>query len=724
MKGKTAPRETVSAITVRLDVREAEKLEFPDLEIAAFDATGTFLAAAPVRDGAAGLKIPARLVGSTVRFLVGPRRREEPWDLPAWMSIMLSPGEEPGGSPRYGRLIRSGSFEKRVVLRPELKAVDVAVYQPDWSKWLFVPCTVKGRLVKKLKLPDGSIRELGVCNACVKIYEVDRIWDILVRLPDFEILRFRDELRDLLRKIGPLQKWPPPPPPPEGVVAFPVAPPPRRSAAAGSAQAGGESPGALSAELETVLAASGVASIRAALLDRTDLIHPLFCHFPWLHQHLHMDLISCACTDSQGRFERTVWYRAGGDHPDLYFRAMQCIDGSPHVVYDPGAWCHTFWDHPCGTEVVLEVSDPAARVCAAPDPVEPPAGVGPWVMPYGVGDIRLFSIKPTGLTDAIGYVDSPFGGRLGFRHGFSSTIPSTGIYYYRWQYRLGAGLWREFTETVVRHYVKELPGKLPTFPVVAMGPKAVGGMHLYRFKPPQPSDCDDFIPGGTNYWTTDDWFGDVWTGFLDTLLLPGGIAASAGQYTIRLEIRDQSGVLVDPASGAFSFIVPDHLDTDGLTLVARAALAGEVVGKGFEFKLHVDNRPCAASIDAPSIGLESAGDLCGFLRYAPADQVRIGFTATHPADFAVFSFSVTRAAGLATGASGETGALAAGPFTGDGDGNFAHLFPNGALRGPCSEAAFAENLSVWAKATNGQRRLDEYDRYAVRAFALAPATGV
>jgi len=39
------------------------------------------------------------------------------------------------------------------------------------------------------------------------------------------------------------------------------------------------------------------------------------------------------------------------------------------------------------------------------------------------------------------------------------------------------------------------------------------------------------------------------------------------------------------------------------------------------------------------------------------------------------------------------------------------------------EAAFAEVLNVDAKATNGWRRLDEYDADAVRAFALAPGSG-
>jgi len=454
------------------------------------------------------------------------------------------------------------------------------------------------------------------------------------------------------------------------------------------------------------------------------------------------------CTDEQGRFETTIWYPCGGDKPDLYFKAVQCIDAVLHTLYDPGVACHTYWDYACGSEVVLEVTDPAARTCVPPDPVDPPPGVSLWVMPYMVGGIRLDQIKPKwqknwiwhamdadptkrGLTDYGGILDAPFGGWLGFRHGYSGAIPIAGPnkpFYYRWLHKKeGETEWHEFSETVVRHYVEELPSKLPTFPAFTLGPHPKNGMHLYNFKPHDPPAPSD--PAGHTSWPIDDWFGDIYTGFLNSPNLPGGVDASASTYKIKLEIYDEDGNRVAPGPGTFQFIVPIGLKADGVTIDARlpntnlSAGPVEIEDDGFVFYLHVDNRKCSAVIDAPTIGGVSAGDLCGFLRYTPGDQVRIAFHALHPANFATFYFQITRGATPVSNAGGEVAANPAGVYTGDGNGNFEkNDFSTGALLGPCAEAAFAENLWVYAKATDGWRRLEEYDAYAVRAFALAAKT--
>jgi hypothetical protein len=59
---------------------------------------------------------------------------------------------------------------------------------------------------------------------------------------------------------------------------------------------------------------------------------------------------------------------------------------------------------------------------------------------------------------------------------------------------------------------------------------------------------------------------------------------------------------------------------------------------------------------------------------------------------------------------------------GDYNGNFTGDFAVGDLLGTCTQAAFAEVLWVRAKATNGWRRLHEYDDWTEWAFALAPTT--
>jgi len=120
---------------------------------------------------------------------------------------------------------------------------------------------------------------------------------------------------------------------------------------------------------------------------------------------------------------------------------------------------------------------------------------------------------------------------------------------------------------------------------------------------------------------------------------------------------------------------------------------------------------------------------CGFLYYnplAPPDNppVHISFHATHPDSFALFRFRIVRGPNL-VGATYVNGymvsALSAGVYTGDGLGNFENDFSRTTLLGPCIEAAFSENLYVFAKATTGWRhRINRFDASDVRAFALTP----
>ena len=55
-------------------------------------------------------------------------------------------------------------------------------------------------------------------------------------------------------------------------------------------------------------------------------------------------------------------------------------------------------------------------------------------------------------------------------------------------------------------------------------------------------------------------------------------------------------------------------------------------------KFRVDNNPCRGVLAAPKVGANMA-DACGILRYAsPTDTVTMGFTASHPNNFADYSF--------------------------------------------------------------------------------------
>ena len=105
---------------------------------------------------------------------------------------------------------------------------------------------------------------------------------------------------------------------------------------------------------------------------------------------------------------------------------------------------------------------------------------------------------------------------------------------------------------------------------------------------------------------------------------------------------------------------------------------GEIVDDGATFWLHIDNQVCTAVINPPAIGAVAVADDCGFLRYPAGTDplVTVAYHAQHPLGRATFGFSVYRGAHhLPTAsASGEVTAATAGPYTGDGSGNFSHPF--------------------------------------------------
>ena len=206
-------------------------------------------------------------------------------------------------------------------------------------------------------------------------------------------------------------------------------------------------------------------------------------------------------------------------------------------------------------------------------------------------------------------------------------------------------------------------------------------------------------------------------------MYPAAGKTKNGRYQIKLEIYNAAGAQIMPGASTFTFIVPNGTNTSG-TVLTRLATTMEVQGGGFVFPLHVDNRICTGYIEAPSIGTNSASDECGFLLYSPMDTtVRVGFHASHPADFAMFRFFAVRGVNYIINTIGEVDATSVFPFTGDGAGNFYKDFLIADLLSiNCpDQAAFSENLRVLAKATRGwHHRIHGYDAYVVRAFALAP----
>lgn len=385
-----------------------------------------------------------------------------------------------------------------------------------------------------------------------------------------------------------------------------------------------------------------------------------------------------------------------------------------------------------GQELVID------HVCVTGIPDVDATGV--WVMPYGVGGTRLDRIKSNGLTDYTDglshflMTDAPFGGRLGFRMGRASVIPTADLYYYRFRYQHESETdWHDFADTVRVHYVKESGGGPPAFPTYVLGPHNIGGKNLYRFQPHEAElpSLVPVAPGETVSWPSTGFIGDIYRGFLNTV----GLSLTPGRHQIKLEVYDSTGTQVMPSPGTFEFVLPTGTAPDG-TILTTFAGPGDIDAGGLVFSVHVDNRMSAAVIDEPTLGAAGAGD-CGFLCYDPMDPllsppVEINLHATHPDNRALFSFKIVRGPNTVnlTRLTGEE--VAAAPsagivgvygvaYAGDGNGNFTRPFSRGELLGTCTEAAFSENLHVYAKATRGwHQRIKDLDAHAIRAFALTP----
>ena len=267
-----------------------------------------------------------------------------------------------------------------------------------------------------------------------------------------------------------------------------------------------------------------------------------------------------------------------------------------------------------------------------------------------------------------------------------------------------------------------------------MGPVAVNGKHLYRFRPKRPYDLDNTLDKVTDQWPEETWFGsDLYAGYLNTTHFPGGVDNAHGLYQIKIEVYNASGSIVSPDGGApsFKFIMPNMPDSPSVTTETIVAPSTYRDGDGFIFNIAVDNRSCSAAIDIPVVdGIPQETFGCGFLNYEAGDTVKIAFHARHPGNNALVSFTLKRGdsdpdgMGMSMSFKEVATALYVGDYTDQNDGDFHRTVPVGTLLGTCTNAAFAQSLYVYAKAFNGWSRIAwyegrSYDASALCAFALA-----
>ena len=755
-----------------LHVSTAQRPDFKHrLAAYVFDARGQLIERADVRDGKVELTLPTGDLGRMRVFIAPVDERLESQKPTA--AVM----ERLGG---YEPVLQAGG--------PILDRVDIPGVIIDF--WPFCFCWVRGRVVR---YSDNR----AVCNARVHICEVDRIPWLIARLPELQLVRLRDDLLEIIRNPpipkprpipdpdpGPLRSRPIPGPDPapfsrsmfrfasnpRAIAGFDPQPAPPGTPVALNPQPlppGGRvalnpqplPPGSrvalnpqplpprdsiqIAPELHARLRSTSTVVVRNALVENWKLLIPWFCLWPHWWWYFRCDEAAVVTTDAHGRFETTIVYRCGGDHPDLYFWVEYDFGSGFETIYHPWIACNTYWDYACGSEVTIRVTDPRVPGCE-----EEPDLPGCQVVVLSIGvNVAVREVQTSGV-EGVTTTGEPFGASLEPRVDFSRTelIDNKGIPYYRWSYRRLSGpdgtsvtvdptsvplnTWAVMTRDVYRHYKvgtsypSDFMGPMPT-----SGPGAAPAPNLFRIRPLLP-------PAGAEWVVLNEHI-DLATAYFDTTSLAGAPVGgppwpddlAAGRYELKLELFDAAGALVNWTAAGIDLRITDQDAPFGTGTITTSPapsynriLSGGGDTMGFRMVVRVDNNYCAAEI-LPVGGTVTPDPICGFHNYnLPSDVAALSFVARHPNNFATYSFVTTRGPGPsvpAASTSGTAGEAGTNGFSEIADFTYSKDVIISALLGTCSNAAFSERLDVMAMATNGYGTLTGYNAADNAAFALA-----
>jgi hypothetical protein len=285
--------------------------------------------------------------------------------------------------------------------------------------------------------------------------------------------------------------------------------------------------------------------------------------------------------------------------------------------------------------------------------------------------------------------------------------------YYQVSYRPGtSGGFTALAGQIDRKYNHFVGPNLVTSPY-NLGPKVANGVpNLFEIPPAVPPEGD---------WVNPNPPVDEANAQFPTADLPAPTPSGTfGKYQLKVDLFDQNGNPVNIAAAGIRYFVPSSVDPDGTIHTTDASTLGLVSGNSFIMTVHVDNRPTSGALGTPDLDLTPA-DACGVFRYSagPAGTVHIPFTASHPGNFATYSYRLSRGATplVPPTTSGQVSA-ATNPALISMSVVSLLTQPDGTV---CDVAGFAEDLYVSALATDGWNRLGTYDSSPPpRAFVLAP----
>jgi hypothetical protein len=270
----------------------------------------------------------------------------------------------------------------------------------------------------------------------------------------------------------------------------------------------------------------------------------------------------------------------------------------------------------------------------------------------------------------------------------------------------GAGLADTTVDPTYFYQVKNTPfgGTLPL--MVNHQRAANDGASYYRVK------VDGVVR--SDVWSDEKWNG---TQYVSQTTAPTLVAGQPGYYPVH------------PVSELFLWLNPslgDLLDSTNLSNGLHTIVLEFINGLGVLLEtstpltIRVDNNSCKGTVSTPTLDGVAADPNCGLLHYTgkTAFPVIMAITASHPNNFATYSFQLLKGVNTLTPPSVNNVPVAAlvSPITATVPG----------LLGTCAAppgpgiAAFAEYLYVAATANNGWGRQSQYDASAALAFVLAP----
>jgi hypothetical protein len=615
-------------------------------------------------------------------------------------------------------------------------------------------CHVTGNLGKNFII-DGKVTNLPVCHARVHVCDVERLilWPPIYYPPKIHIPDWvYEELRNKFSNLGTfLPKFPPrpgPDPAPYQATGFVkrnlplsdlVTP---RDVLQKNILNSGLQP--LPDHVFNKITSESVQTIKEALIDHHELLYPYICLWPifwpwfyWLEEEI------VVTSDCNGHFDAWL-FSLNNVNRNIYIWVEVEINGSWVTVYRPPIPCFTYWNYACGTNINIVITDPNVQPCNC-------GGDGPadavWFRSIGSGASALHieqntsstialqgaSLKNGGCTDILyGQNISPFGSSLVLKLFCGANIFNAGVTHYRWKATriadenqniipLGLQTTKILSGNITRPYLVKLSTVHYETHTATLGAEGIGTDIAYRI-PHQNIVAETLIPA-SDHLLSPEW-SDIFfdSASVDSHSLGNGIH----KFELELLKQEADGSFTLVPVSKSTFQVSEYSNINNSQDAPNGYLninSNPAKANSFKMNVRVDNDVCVADIQ-DALLIENPGQprTCGFIKYNnTTDHVQLSFIASHPRNFADFSFNVikgnnTENTGIhpfgyvLSGAGGFI--LAGGIFYGN--------VTVAQLLGSCPrQAAFSENLYVAALATDGNRRLSEYDRSDVNAFATS-----